>query len=178
MTDSTTESTTDSARDQAPTDKYFDALLASYDALAHAIEQANERGLRISRQLLTDVNAAQRQALDLAKQVAANPNDTAAAYSAIMESAVAAQSQALDFTQSAYKEAIAAGSEGRDALDALLSTSRAAAEAALAIAREWQSSNPWADFLQKSMNAFRPSNSGSSHVSDNGSKKQTAEAKA
>ena len=87
MTDSTTESTTDSATDQAPTDKYFDALLASYDALANAIEQANERGLRISRQLLTDVTAAQRQALDLAKQVAANPSDTAAAYSAIMESA-------------------------------------------------------------------------------------------
>ena len=60
MTDSTTESTTESTTDQAPTDKYFDALLASYDALAHAIEQANERGLRISRQLLTDVTAAQR----------------------------------------------------------------------------------------------------------------------
>ncbi len=31
------------------TEQYFDALLASYDALTRAIEQANERGLNISR---------------------------------------------------------------------------------------------------------------------------------
>ena len=160
---------TEQSETQAPTDKYFEALLASYDALAHAIEQANERGLRISRQLLTDASAAQRQALDLARQVAANPTDSAAAYSAIMESAVAAQSQALDFTQSAYKEAIAASSEGREALDALLGASRTAAEAALEISREWQTANPWADFLQKSMNAFSPSN--------NGATKEAAETK-
>ena len=161
---------TEQSETQAPTDKYFEALLASYDALAHAIEQANERGLRISRQLLTDASEAQRQALDLARQVAANPTDSAAAYSAIMESAVAAQSQALDFTQSAYKEAIAASSEGREALDALLGASRTAAEAALEISREWQTANPWADFLQKSMNAFSPSN--------NGATKEAAETKA
>ncbi len=136
------------------TDQYFDALLASYDALTRAIEQANERGLGLSRQLLTDVTAAQRQALDLARQVAANPSDMAAAYSAIMESAVAAQSQALDFTQTAYKEAVAASGEAREALESLLSASRTAAEAALSLSREWQTSNPWADLFQKSMESF------------------------
>lgn len=139
---------------QAPTDQYFDALLASYDALVSAIEQANERGVRMSKQLLNDASEAQRRAIELARQVAANPSDRAAAYSAIMESAVAAQSQALDFTQSAYKEALAASSEGREALDTLLSQSRSAAEAALAVSREWQTANPWADFLQKSMESF------------------------
>ena len=136
------------------TDQYFEALLASYDALTRAIEQANERGLGLSRQLLTDVTAAQRQALDLARQVAANPSDMAAAYSAIMESAVAAQSQALDFTQTAYKEAVAASGEAREALESLLSASRTAAEAALSLSREWQTSNPWADLFQKSMESF------------------------
>ena len=136
------------------TDQYFEALLASYDALARAIEQANERGLGLSRQLLAEVTAAQRQALDLAKQVAANPADMAAAYSAIMESAVAAQSQALDYTQSAYKEALSASGEAREALDSLLSASRTAAEAALALSREWQAANPWADLFQKTMESF------------------------
>ena len=140
--------------EQSATDRYFDALLASYDALHTAVEQANERGLRLSRQLANDITDAQRRAIELARQVAANPNDSAAAYSAIMESAVAAQSQALDFTQSAYKEALAAGSEGREALDSLLGASRAAAEAALAASRDWQSGNPWADFVQKSMETF------------------------
>ncbi|MCY3569480.1 MAG: hypothetical protein OXH38_12685 [Chloroflexi bacterium] len=140
--------------EQTATDRYFDALLASYDALHDAVEQANERGLRLSRQLAADITDAQRRAIELARQVAANPSDSAAAYSAIMESAVAAQSQALDFTQSAYKEALAAGSEGREALDALLGASRAAAEAALAASRDWQSATPWSDFVQKSMEPF------------------------
>ena len=155
--------------EQDPTDQYFDALVTSYDALAHAIEQANERGLKLSRQLLTDITAAQRRALELARQVAANPGDSAAAYAAIMESAVAAQSQALDFTQTTYKEALAASSEGREALDTLLSATRSAAEAALAISRDWQSANPWADFVQKSMETFG--------VSPNGASKETAETK-
>lgn len=71
--------------DKAQTDKYFEALVASYEALTHAIEQANERGLNISRQLLTDVTTAQRQALDLARRVAENPSDVVATYSAVME---------------------------------------------------------------------------------------------
>ena len=140
--------------DTPQTEQYFDALLKSYDALTQAIEQANERGLGLSRQLLTEVTAAQRQAIDLARQVAADPSDVVAAYSAIMESAVAAQSQALDFTQTAYKEALAASSDASEALDSLLAASRTAAEAALALSREWQATNPWADLFQKSIDSF------------------------
>ena len=136
------------------TEQYFEALLSSYDALTRAIEQANERGLGISRQLLADVTAAQRQALELARQVAANPADMAAAYSAVMESAVAAQSQALDFAQNTYKEALAASGEAREALDTLLNASRTAAEAAITLSREWQASNPWAELFQKGIESF------------------------
>ena len=142
------------------TEQYFNALLESYDTLTRAIEQANERGLGLSRQLLAEVTAAQRQTLDLAKQVASNPSDMATAYSAIMESAVAAQSQALDFTQTAYKEAVAASGEAREALDSLLNASRAAAEAALDLSREWQASNPWADLFQKGIESFTAATGG------------------
>lgn len=158
--------------EQSATDQYFDALLASYDALVNAIEQANERGQRLSKQLLNDANEAQRRAIELARQVAADPTDRAAAYAAIMESAVAAQSQALDFTQNAYQEALAASSEGREALDSLLTSSRSAAEAALVISREWQTANPWADLMQKSMETF---GIGTNGVSE---QKEEAEAKA
>ncbi len=155
--------------EQTATDRYFDALLASYEALHSAVEQANERGLRLSRQLASDITDAQRRAIELARQVAANPNDAAAAYSAIMESAVAAQSQALDFTQSAYKEALAASAEGREALDTLLSSSRTAAEAALAASRDWQSGNPWAEFMQKGMESFGINTNGASEQKEEAS---------
>lgn len=148
--------------EQTATERYFDALLASYEALHSAVEQANERGLRLSRQLAADITEAQRRAIELGRQVAANPNDAAAAYSAVMESAVAAQSHALDFTQSAYKEALAASAEGREALDTLLASSRTAAEAAMAISREWQTGNPWSEFVQKSMESFGINTNGAS----------------
>ncbi len=135
-------------------DHYFQALLASYDALAQAMEQASERGITLSRQLIADVQAGQRQSLELARQMAANPSDMAAAYSAVMETVVAAQSQALEFTQAAYREALAASGEAREALDALLAASRAAAEAALSLSRDWQNSNPWSDLMRQGMATF------------------------
>ena len=140
--------------EKTQSDHYFQALIASYDALAKAMEQANERGITLSRQLLADVKTAQRQAIELARQMAANPSDMGAAYSAVMETVVTAQSQALDFTQTAYREALAASGEAREALDALLAASRAAAEAALALSRDWQNSNPWSELMQKGMASF------------------------
>ena len=140
--------------EKTQSDHYFQALLASYDALARAMEQANERGITLSRQLVADVKKGQRRAIELASQVAANPSDMTAAYSAVMETAVAAQSQALDFTQAAYREALAASGEAREAVDALLASSRNAAEAAIALSRDWQNSNPWADVMRRGMETF------------------------
>ena len=145
MTEQT--ATEQDAADQAPTDQYFDALLASYDALAQAIEQASERGVRLSRQLLTDVSAAQRKALELARQVATDPSDTADAYPWNPPWPLRARRS----TSPRWPTKMAAGSEGREALDAVLSASRSAAEAALAISRDWQSTNPWAAFVQSSL---------------------------
>lgn len=140
--------------EKTQSEQYFQALLASYDALARAMEQANERGITLSRQLIADVRKGQRRAIELAGQVAANPSDVTAAYSAVMETAVAAQSQALDFTQAAYREALAASGEAREAVEALLAASRTAAEAALALSRDWQNANPWADLVQRGMETF------------------------
>ncbi len=134
--------------------EYFDALLCSYDALIHAVEQASEHGIKLSRELLADMVASQRQTLEVARQVASNPEDMAAAYTAIMESVLSAQNKALEFTQSTYREAMTASTETREALESVFSASRSASEAALALAREWQTTNPWADLLQKNMPGF------------------------
>ena len=133
---------------------YFEALIKSYDALALAIEKVSERGGDISKQFRSDLAARQREAIDLARKVAAEPANVAVAYSAIMEATVSAQSQALEFSQAAYKQTAAADSEAREAVEVLLSASRTAAEAALELSRDWQSSNPWADMFRKNMEAF------------------------
>ena len=140
--------------DDARTQKYFDALLESYDILAKALEQANERGIKVSKQLMADASKRQREAIELARKVAAEPTNYAASYSAVMEATVAAQSQALEVTQVAYKEAVAAGAEAREVFEALMQASRNAAEAAMELSREWTAANPFADLFQKGMEAF------------------------
>lgn len=136
------------------TREYFDALLTSYDAMTKAAEHAGERGLKISQQYLADVVKRQRATIELAKKVAAEPGNMGLAYTSVMEATAAAQSQALEFAQMAYKESVTAGTEARETLDTLMAASKSAGEAAAALSREWLAANPFAEFLQSSANMF------------------------
>ncbi|HLB23751.1 MAG TPA: hypothetical protein VJP07_06630, partial [Dehalococcoidia bacterium] len=66
-------------------DKYFDALTESYDAIIEAIKMGNERGFRMSNNLLAEAQKGQREAVELGKKLADDPTDLAAAYRAMME---------------------------------------------------------------------------------------------
>jgi hypothetical protein len=43
-------------------DKYFEALTESYDAIIDAIKASNERGFRVSNNLLAEAQRGQREA--------------------------------------------------------------------------------------------------------------------
>jgi len=146
---------------EARTREFFDALLATYDTMTKAAETAGTRGLKLSQQYLSDLATRQRAAIELAKKVAAEPGNLGLAYSSVMEATAAAQGQALEFAQLAYKESLAAGSEARESVDALLAASKGAAEAAVALSKDWMATNPFADFVQGSMNMFSGSTGGS-----------------
>ena len=136
------------------TREYFDALLTSYDAMTKAAEHAGERGLKISQQYIADVVKRQRATIELAKKVAAEPGNVGLVYSSVMEATAAAQSQALEFAQMAYKESVAAGTEARETLDTLMAASKTAGDAAAALSKEWIAANPFAEFIQNGANMF------------------------
>lgn len=135
-----------------PVQKYFDALLNSYDILTDAVNKANDRGLKVSQQLAADVVKGQREAIELGKKIAAtDAPDAGQFYTAVLEATTAAQSRALAFTQAAYQEALGSGADARETIEKLVQANSATARAAMDATRSWSSANPLADVFRKNM---------------------------
>ena len=139
-----------------PVQKYFDALLASYDVLVEAVTKANERGLKLTQQYAADVIKGQREAIELGRKFAGEPGDMSQAYAAVLETATAAQGRALNFAQAAYQEALSAGTDARETVDRLVQANSETTKAAVEAARTFAASNPWASAMQRGMEAFTP----------------------
>ena len=72
-------------------ERYFDALIQSYNVLRDAAEKGRERGSAVYQELATEVANGQRETLELAKKVAGQPTDIGQNWSAILEATVKAQ---------------------------------------------------------------------------------------
>ena len=136
--------------------KYYDSLIASYDILVDAIAKANERGIKVAKDLASDVAKGQREALELGKKLAGEPTDYAQFYTAVLEATTAAQGRALAFTQTAYQEALSASSDARDVVQKLVEANKETAQAAVEVAKTWATANPMADMIQKGFEAMQP----------------------
>ena len=136
--------------------KYYDSLLASYDVLVDAVAKANDRGIKVTKQFASDVAVGQREAIELGKKLASEPTDIGQFYTAVLEATTAAQGRALAFTQTAYSEAVGAGSEAREVVEKLVAVNKETTEAAVAVARDWTKHNPMADFVKKGMEGMQP----------------------
>ena len=137
-----------------PVQKYFDALLASYDLMVDSIEKANDRGAKVSKQFTSDIVKGQREAIELGKKLAGEPAEVGQFYTALLEMTTAAQGRAMNFVQAAYQEALGAGTDARETAQKLVDANRVTAEAALEAARSFAGSNPFADMLQQGFNQF------------------------
>lgn len=136
--------------------KYFDTLIANYDIFVDAIEKANERGIKVAKELASDVVKGQREALELGKKFAGEPTDYAQYYTAVLEATTAAQGRALAFTQNAYQEALAASTDAREVVQQLVEANKATAQAAIEVAKNWAAANPMADMVKKGFEAMQP----------------------
>ncbi|MEP7215937.1 MAG: hypothetical protein ABI782_06755 [Anaerolineaceae bacterium] len=136
--------------------KYYDALIASYDILTDAIASGNERGMKVTRQFATDVAKGQREALELGKKLAGEPTDLGQFYTAVLEATTAAQGRALTFTQAAYQEALGAGTEAREVIGKLVEANKETSQAAIAAARSFATANPVSDIVRRGFEAMQP----------------------
>lgn len=124
------------AKTETAIDKYFDALTESYDAIIDAIKASNERGFRVSTNLLAEAQRGQRESVELGKQFAADPTDIGAFYRAAMESTTKAQGRALELARQMFDELSESRSEARETIEKVVKAQRAAGEAAVEAARD------------------------------------------
>ncbi len=139
-----------------PIQKYFDALIETYDVLVDAVAKANERGMKVSAQLVKDVAKGQREALELGKKVASEPTDMGGFYTSLLETATAAQGRALAFTQTAYQEALAAGTDARETVEKVVQVNRETVKLAMEAARSFASANPFGEMMKQGFEGFAP----------------------
>ena len=117
-------------------DKYFEALTESYDAIIEAIKAGNERGYRVSSNLLSEVQRGQREAVGLGRKFADDPTDIGGLYRAMMESTTKAQGRALELARQMFDELSESRSEARETIEKVVKAQRAAGEAAVEAARD------------------------------------------
>ncbi len=142
--------------------KYYDALIQSYDILTEAVATASERGLKITKQFAADVARGQREALELGRKLSAEPTDLAQFYAAVLEATTTAQGRALSFSQAAYQEAVGASTDTRDTIQKLVEVNREASQAAVKAVQTWTTANPFAESFKRTMEAFTPATNGKS----------------
>jgi len=117
-------------------DKYFGALTESYDAIIGAIKAGNERGFRVSNNLLAEAQRGQRESVELGKQFAADPTDIGAFYRTAMESTTKAQGRALELARQMFDELSESRTEARETIEKVVKAQRAAGEAAVEAVRD------------------------------------------
>ena len=121
---------------QTAIDKYFEALTESYDAILEAIKLGNERGYRISSNLLAEAQRGQRESVELGKKFATDPTDIGGFYRAAMESTTKAQGRALELARQMFDELSESRSEARETIEKVVKAQRTAGEAAIEAARD------------------------------------------
>src|SRR3990170_6547301 len=85
-------------------DKFFDAVTDAYDALLDAAKSTNDRGYRVSRRLIDEIERGQKEAIDLTRRLALAPQDVAGATTAAIRTVTDAQGRALDLTRQLLDE--------------------------------------------------------------------------
>jgi hypothetical protein len=117
-------------------DKFFNAVNDAYDALLDAAKSANERGYRVSRRVIDEIERGQREAVDMTRRAAVAPRDVAGFYSSAVRSLTDAQGRVLDLARQLLDEATDSGRESRDTMRKMIEANRQAGQAAIEATRD------------------------------------------
>jgi hypothetical protein len=113
----------------------FDALAESAEALFSASKSSTERAHRLSQTALADMQAAQQDAIRLARRWAEAPLDLLGWYTAIIETAVQTQQRTAESARKLWDELAQAREETREAITTSARAQWRAGQAAFGLAR-------------------------------------------
>jgi predicted phage tail protein len=118
----------------------MDKLVESQTRLAEAAATARDRSRRVTDECVKSVADAQRDALELTKELASHPSAHGKNIEAILESATATQARAMEMTKLFYREQAEATAEFQKLIAPLFESTKGFAD----ISKNFQT------FLQKS----------------------------
>ena len=110
-------------------DKFFNAVDDAYDVLLDTLKAGVDRGHRVSKGLIEQVQEGQREAVDLAQTVISAPTDVGKATGAVVTTLTRTQGRVLQVSRQWLDEALDSQQEGRDHLRRLIDANRQAGEA-------------------------------------------------
>lgn len=153
-------------------DRFFDAVNDVYDTLLDAVKTANDRGYRVSRKLIDEVERGQKDAIDNARRFAASPADVAGLYSTAVRSVTDAQGRALELTRQLLDEVTDSGREARDTVRKVVEANREAGQAAIGATREVVQRN--APKVEQAVNGVRARAAGATRRATRTTTKRTS----
>ncbi len=121
---------------QETVDKFFNSVTEAYDALLDAARSANDRGYRISRRLIDEIEHGQREALELSRRFALAPRDLAGFYASAVRTVTDAQGRTLELARQLLDEITDSQRQARDTLRRVIESNRNAGQAAITATRE------------------------------------------
>lgn len=135
-----------------PINTYFDALLASYNLVADATVHAAERATRLATIAGAEFTSAQRDNLELARDLSVDQAEPAALFPKYTQFSVKAQDHIATVAKASLQETLDATAEYREIAQKLFESNKKVAEAFVEAAAEFANGQAVADALQ----AFAP----------------------
>ncbi len=115
----------------SPMIQLLDFALENQNLLSKTLAGVRKHGIKANELVAGQVQRDQREALELTKKIASQPNDYSANSSLVLEAAIEAQTRTLEFAQNLYDEQMQAAKLAGESLATMFERSREAAEVTL-----------------------------------------------
>lgn len=118
-------------------DNYADKLLAGHERMTDAMHAARNRSIRVSEEIVNWVATGQRETLELAKHLAAEPTAYAKNMETVLNSATRAQESTLNLAKLMYREQAESTAALREYAAPMFASSKNFGETAKKLASFW-----------------------------------------
>ena len=134
---------------------YIDTLIENQKVVTGVLQEAGERGVRLSGAVAKRVANKQLSSLELAKKLAADPKDYKGNMETMLESMTQSQSEAFEVFKALVAEQGNVVGEFNATAKTLFEGARDTSQAALNLARVWGVESPVSGLFEQSMAAAK-----------------------
>lgn len=149
------KSTSTEADTMKESSSFIDSLITNHQTATSAFSDARQRRIRLATVLIDDATKSQKNTLELVKKVSETPTAYKDNITAMLESFMHAQSQAMSFSKLLMAEQTDMREEFISTTKALIEGSQESTKAAMSFAKSWSAENPFSDAFKQSFDNMK-----------------------